>query len=297
MKQYPVKKVALPSGETLAYREAGSGSETLLLIHGNLSSSVHWQTLMEQLEGRYRIIAPDMRGFGDSTYHARFDSILELARDVEQLIDALGINDFFVMGWSTGGAVSMEIAADWPQRVKKLLLLSSVPAWGYYLYERDGIGRPNLSAPYKTKDEIAADTAQIIPLIYAYLMQDRAHMQKVWNSAIYDINMPPEEDYEEYVTAMLKQRNMVDTRYALNTFNITHEPSLVCPGSGRIDFIRCPVVMFHGREDRLALYDWALRMNKRYFIRSKLVTFENAGHSIPTDKLFELASAVVEELQ
>lgn len=297
MKQYPVKTAALPNGETLAYREAGSGPETLVLIHGNLSSSVHWQTLMERLEGRFHIIAPDMRGFGDSSYHARFDSILELARDVEMLLDALGVNEFSLMGWSTGGAVSMELAADWPGRVKRLLLLSSVPVWGYYLYRRDAAGRPNLNEPYKTKEEIAADTAQVIPLIYAYLMQDRAHMKAVWNNAIYDLNMPPEEDYEAYVTAMLKQRNMVDTRYALNTFNIAHEPSLVCPGSGRIDFIRCPVTIFHGREDRLAHYDWALRMHDRYFIRSKLVTFENAGHSIPTDKLEELAAALEDALK
>ena len=121
-------------------------------------------------------------------------------------------------------------------------------------------------------------------------------MRAVWNNHIYDLNMPIEEDYEEYVTAMLKQRNMVDTRYALNTFNITHEPSLVCPGSGRIDFIRCPVVIFHGRKDKVAQFSGAQRMHKRCFIRSKLVTFEDAGHSIPTDKLTELAEAVTAEM-
>lgn len=296
MKQYPVKTLTLKNGETIAYRETGCGDETLVLLHGNLSSSVHWQTLMEKLEGKYRIIAPDMRGFGDSSYTARFDSILDLAKDMEEFIDTLRLECFSLMGWSTGGAVSMEIAADMSGRVKKLMLLSSIPPWGYYLYRRDSAGLPDLSDPYRTKDEIGADTAQVIPLIYAYLMQDRAHMRSVWNNHIYDLNMPPEHDYEDYVTAMLKQRNMVDTRYALNTFNITHEPSLVCPGSGRIDFIRCPVIIFHGRKDKVVLYNGAQRMHKHCFIRSKLVTFEDAGHSIPTDKLDELAEAVAAEM-
>ena len=77
MKQYPVNTLTLKNGETIAYREAGKGEKTLLLIHGNMSSSVHWQPLMEALETEYRLVAPDMRGFGDSSYHKPFDSLRE----------------------------------------------------------------------------------------------------------------------------------------------------------------------------------------------------------------------------
>ena len=58
MKQYEVKKISI-GNETLAYRASGAG-ETVVLVHGNMSSSVHWQTTMEHLEDRYRVVAVDL---------------------------------------------------------------------------------------------------------------------------------------------------------------------------------------------------------------------------------------------
>ena len=114
MKQYEVKKLSI-GDETLAYRTCGAG-ETVVLIHGNMSSSVHWQTTMEQLEDKYRVFAPDLRGFGDSTYNHRFDSLRELAVDFERFLDEAGIDPCSLVGWSTGGGVVLEMAADLPKR-------------------------------------------------------------------------------------------------------------------------------------------------------------------------------------
>ena len=150
MKQYELKKVTLKNGETLAYRETGAG-ENVLLIHGNMSSSVHWQTAMEQLEGKYHVVAPDMRGFGDSTYHNRFDSLKELAEDIAQFVDAVGLTTFYAVGWSTGGGVVLELAAELPGRVKKAVLLDTVPVTGYPMFKKDASGQPILTELLKTK--------------------------------------------------------------------------------------------------------------------------------------------------
>ncbi len=64
-----LQKILLSNGETLAYREEGVGEKILLLIHGNMSSSKHWDILVKKLCDKYRIIAVDMRGFGGSTYN------------------------------------------------------------------------------------------------------------------------------------------------------------------------------------------------------------------------------------
>ena len=69
MKQYPILYQSIPSGEVLAYRKCGVGNKVLLLLHGNMSSSVHYQTLMEKLEQDFTIYAVDLRGFGDSTFN------------------------------------------------------------------------------------------------------------------------------------------------------------------------------------------------------------------------------------
>ena len=56
------KFVELPNKEKLAYLDMGQGSEVFVLVHGNMSSSIHYKPLIERLKNQYRIIAPDMRG-------------------------------------------------------------------------------------------------------------------------------------------------------------------------------------------------------------------------------------------
>lgn len=70
----------------------------------NMSSSVHYGPLIERLQGSFRCVAPDLRGFGDSSYNNRFDTMDELAEDVKLLLDALNIDDVVmpVVGLSHG---------------------------------------------------------------------------------------------------------------------------------------------------------------------------------------------------
>ena len=79
--------------EELAYVEHGEGSKVLLLIHGNLSSSLHYEPLIKELEKDYKVYAPDLRGFGDSSYNNRFDSIEEIAADIILFIEKLNLKD------------------------------------------------------------------------------------------------------------------------------------------------------------------------------------------------------------
>jgi pimeloyl-ACP methyl ester carboxylesterase len=62
------------------------GEKTIVLLHGNLSSSVHWTPLIHALKLSYRVIAFDIREFGDSTYAQSFDDLDTLAEDIRQFI-------------------------------------------------------------------------------------------------------------------------------------------------------------------------------------------------------------------
>ena len=74
------KKYISIGKETLAYLDQGEG-EVVLMVHGNMSSSVHYEPLISRLQGKYRCVAVDLRGFGDSSYNERFDTLEELADD------------------------------------------------------------------------------------------------------------------------------------------------------------------------------------------------------------------------
>src|SRR5690554_477461 len=131
MKQYDVKTFEATTGETLAYRETNTPGETVLLIHGNMSSSVHFQPLMEQLEKHFNVYAMDMAGFGDSSYNRTLNSLKDFSDDVKAFIEYKELHDIHILGWSTGGGVILEIAAEMPERIKQVFLLNSVGLQGY----------------------------------------------------------------------------------------------------------------------------------------------------------------------
>ncbi len=280
MKQYEVKQISI-GNETLAYRTGGAG-ETVVLIHGNMSSSVHWQTTMEHLEGRYRVIAPDLRGFGESTYNNRFDSLRELAQDLERFLDEANIDTCTLVGWSTGGGVALEMAVSMPKRVKRAILIESVPPTGYPMFKKDATGQPILTELLKTKEEIASDPVQVAPVLGAYATGNRELMRAIWNAVIYNMVQPPAADYEQYLDAMLRQKNLVDIDYSLLTFNMTDAATGSAEGSGRLSQIACPVTLIHGKLDLVVPYAWS-EGAVAAIPGATLVTLETTGHSPITD--------------
>lgn len=296
MKDYPVRFVDIPNGERIAYRQAGQG-KAVVLLHGNMSSSVHWQTVMVGLEGAFAVYAPDLRGFGDSSYNREFDSLKELSDDILRFMDALGIPEAAVAGWSTGGGVAAEMAASRPELIKKLVLLDSVPMTGYPMFKKDAGGGPILTEPLKTKADIASDPIQVIPALEAVKNGDRETMRAIWNAAIYNLRQPPAEDYEKYLDAILKQRNLVDVDYALLMFNMTKSPSLTAAGSGRLGRIQCPVSMIHGELDLVVPLAWAKASQETFGGRAELDVMPNAGHSPMTDDYNTFMNMLVEKVK
>jgi pimeloyl-ACP methyl ester carboxylesterase len=284
MKEFAVKSAALPGGETLAYREAGGGSKDVLLIHGNMSSSVHWQTTLAALEDEYHVVAPDLRGFGDSSYKAPFDSLRELAGDVQALLDQLGWESFDAVGWSTGGGVALELAAEQPERVKKIVLLDSVPPTGFPIFRKGPGGQPITGAVYTSKAQLALDPVQVLPALTAYRTGNRAIMRAIWDAAIYNLRQPPAADYDRYLDAIMKQRNLVDVDFALLKFNMTDEPTAAAPGSGRLARVKGPVLVVSGEKDLVVPLAWSERTAALLGDRAKLVTFPDSGHSVVTDE-------------
>ncbi|MPM33378.1 2-succinyl-6-hydroxy-2,4-cyclohexadiene-1-carboxylate synthase [bioreactor metagenome] len=292
MKQYPVEFLKLSDGETLAYRTCGSGKRNLVLIHGNMSSSVHYQTLMERLEKDFTIYAVDMRGFGDSTYHKPFDTLKELADEIGEFLRLKGIADPVLLGWSTGGGVVMELAADLGDAVRGIILLSSVALQGYPLLRKDETGAPIEGAYLTTREEIAADPVQVAPVLAAYPKNDREFFRAVWNAAIYQNGQPETADYELYLDAILKQRNLLDIDYSLVHFNVTDQPSPVEPGSGRARLITCPVVLVHGESDLVVPVETARQAKEFFGEQAQLHILPGLSHSVVTDDTEALAGIV-----
>ena len=107
---------------TLAYDVAGAGPG-LVLLHSTVCDRRMWDPQWDALRGAgFRVVRCDFRGFGDSPVAS---APYNEADDVVDVLDAIGLESFAIVGASHGGRVAQEIAARWPTRVTRLVLVCS----------------------------------------------------------------------------------------------------------------------------------------------------------------------------
>ncbi|MCW1840449.1 alpha/beta fold hydrolase [Prosthecomicrobium hirschii] len=112
-------------GVSLHYLTAGQG-DPVLLVHGIPQTSYEWRHIMPRLAERYTVIAPDLRGLGDSSRPATGYDKKTIAADLWALTRRLGIDRFHLAGHDWGGPVAFSLAAHHREAVKSLAILDVV---------------------------------------------------------------------------------------------------------------------------------------------------------------------------
>ena len=108
----------------LAFERRGTGTP-LVLVHGYPLDHHLWDEVVPLLEDTFDVIAPDLRGFGESTLANSSPKIEDYAEDIAGLLDYLGIQKTAIAGHSMGGYVALAFARLYPERVTGLGLVSS----------------------------------------------------------------------------------------------------------------------------------------------------------------------------
>ena len=127
------------------YHDVGAG-EPILLLHGSgpgVSAWANWRLTIQSLQDHYRLIAPDLAGFG----YSQFPENMQFSREnwlkqIVDFLDALGLKKVNLIGNSFGGSMALALAIHHPERVNKLILMGSVgvpfeltagldAVWGY----------------------------------------------------------------------------------------------------------------------------------------------------------------------
>jgi pimeloyl-ACP methyl ester carboxylesterase len=124
----PVSQTHVSQGLKLHYLDWGNESAPLLLlVHGMRDHARSWDWIARALRDRWHIVAPDLRGHGDSqwsvdgAYHHAYNVL-----DVADLVDTLGQEQVVILGHSFGGNVCGRYASIFPQRVSKLVLVDGL---------------------------------------------------------------------------------------------------------------------------------------------------------------------------
>jgi len=259
----------------------------LLLIHGGRDHARNWDWVARALRDEYHVIAPDLRGHGDSAWSVGGQYTLpEYVLDISQLIDVLGLAPLRILSHSMGGAVSLFYAGVFPQKVHKLVAI-------------EGMGIPD-EVKARMDREIWDLTASWIkgvrevskrtPRRYATIDEAAARMQGE--------NPHLSTEQARHLTTHGVARNEDGTfSWKFDNSNRPIFPQRLPPGTQeklwqRID---CPTMLIHGNESWHG--DPAADGRADHIPNSTVVGFDNAGHWVHHDQLNPFLDTVREFLR
>ncbi|MBM3140953.1 MAG: alpha/beta hydrolase [Chloroflexi bacterium] len=255
----PTKRV---NGVELYYEEHGQG-RPVLFHHGYTGSHDGWETVIPLLADRYRCIAMDARGAGESERAGGGYTIAQYAADVVGMADALGLDRFTYVGHSMGGGIGMWLGLEHAARLDRLVLVASIPADGTVsdpaLHERAAEQRRAADAEgmFRQRRALAArpeslDESRVRRAVQRALSVSEGHFEDSW-------------------------RAMRDLRVGERLASLT-TPTLVIAGAA----------------------DGLLQANLTDFMRlpnATLHVFSRVGHGVPTDTPDRVAEVLADFME
>src|SRR5215472_3241607 len=241
---------ALVNNIRIAYDDHGAGQPILFLHAFPLNRSM-WDEQVKALldENRFRLVAPDWRGFGESDITSEISTMEMFADDLAALMDSLGIDTAILCGLSMGGYVAFAFLRKYPQRVSGLILADTRPG---------------------------ADTAEA-----------RANRENVatlaeseGTSAIADLQLPKLiSDYtrQHFPLVALRTRQMIEAATSQGTAAASRGMALRADSSDLLSSITCPTLVLAGEHDVLIPADIA-RDYAAKIPGAQFVVIPGAGH-------------------
>lgn len=233
--------------------EHPDGSPAMLLLHGLGVNSSSWQLQLPDFSrAGYRLLAPDLPGFGQSR-QMRFSSFPEIAADMASLLRSLQLDRVVALGISMGGMVGLQLTLDYPDLVEGLVLTNSMAKmgmgnpllwpyllWRYFLIQTRGL----------------EDQAQVVANRLFPQPKDSLLRQATIEAIM-------EADLESYRLAMK----------AIAKFNVQN----------RLPEIRCPTLVITGENDTTIPARDQARMAK-HIPNARQVVIKDAGHAVIVDQ-------------
>ena len=260
----------LNNRETMYYFDTEGSFPVLILIHGNMSSSLFYDSLINKLKSNFRVIAVDMRGFGHSSYINPINSLFDLAEDIKLLISKLNIQRCSLLGWSTGGGVSLCFSILYPEIIHKIILMGSVGLSGFPVYKLGPNGKPSKER-IKAKSEIFEDKYSKM-FDQALKEKNLKFIDYCFDNSVFSIKKLESKRNESYLNEVILQRNFIDIMYSLSTFNLMDFEAL----KGKL---KSEILVIHGEFDKVIPVKEALMLNQYLGNLSNLIIYKNCGHS------------------
>lgn len=255
------------NGTRIFYRMAGvEHSETMLMIHAGICDSRMWESQMAHFAKRYRVVAPDLRGFGQSKM---VEGAFAHHEDVLGFMDALGIEKAWLLACSQGGKIALNMALTQPERVTGLLLVA--PAIEGYRYE--GASHP-LEAALEAAEN--AGNLEIVSEIEVQIWVDAGRKSS---------------DLDATMRDLVWQMNLIPLQVDGSLWE--QEVPLEPPALERLESIHQPTLLIIGDLDIPASLERVAILEAR-IAGAKKVVMPNTAH-LPNMELPERFNQIVDE--
>jgi pimeloyl-ACP methyl ester carboxylesterase len=244
----------------------------LILLHGLTSHAHAWDTIARALCARYRILALDQRGHGESDWANEY-TLSSAIQDLSAFAEALRLNKFALMGHSMGGLVAYNYTPSHLDQVKKLIIVDMAPEIMPAFSQR-------LGASMQAND-VFDNPEQAFQQMRAGNPRPTDHEMR--ERAIHNLTQRADNKW-----TWRYDRGFRDGTRALE--RLAPEPQWQL-----LNQITCPTLLVRGAETDLLARETAERMT-RTIPDCKLVDVSNAGHSVPLDNPERFVAAVREFL-
>jgi pimeloyl-ACP methyl ester carboxylesterase len=249
------------------------GSPPLLLIHGGRDHCRNWDWVAHRLRSQWHIIAPDLRGHGDSQWAIGGSyALIDYTLDITQLLDALQLFPITVIGHSLGGSVALQYAGTFPDRLAKVVAI-------------EGLGPPphllrDTPAHVRMQQWIAEmqSLARRHPRPYPSLDTAVARMQDA------NPHLSPAQAYHLTVHGVNRNEDGTYT-WKFDNYVRAASPYLFNMRDARDlwEQITCPTLLIRGTESWAS--DPLVDGRAKAFARARVVNIEQAGHWVHHDQL------------
>jgi pimeloyl-ACP methyl ester carboxylesterase len=257
VKKYAPGKFVTVGGKRVHYVEKGDG-KPVILLHGFLYHTVAWKQNLDALANKSKTYAIDLFGWGYSERLKTMDySFPFYAKQVVGFMDALNIKKASLIGHSLGGGIAIYVAAHYPERVDKLVLIDPgalpipMPTIGW-IFQRPFVGEFLNAIPGNALWE------NNIKTVWYY--DDKKVTKEYVNEVLKPLCIKG-----SYEGLMYILRNVVKSPYVENEVKMLAKRNK-------------PILIFQGREDKAVPLDRSELLNKMWK-DSKLVVFYKSGHN------------------
>lgn len=249
---------------------------TLLMVHGGRDHCRNWDWVAQALRSDYHIIAPDLRGHGDSQWMIGGSyNTIDYVYDIAQLVHQTSSEPIKIIAHSMGGSISLTYAGVYPERVQKMVVIEGMGPSPKMLKERD---KTPTQARLKEWVQNMRKSAGRIPRRYPNLEEALQRMQEE--------NPHLSADQARHLTVHGSYQNE-DGTYSWKFDNYMRNWSPVgLPAQDVFELyrnIQCPTLLVRGTESWAS--DPAEDGRMQYFRDARLENIENAGHWVHHDQL------------